>query len=129
MSVVSIVLVVILLLMLGVLGLLLWRFNQISKRVQGIEKSMSEGEGQAFLPHLKLTIHDPHLIAQKESKLAKAVGAVSPEYIRYRVYKQVAAELELALTEREINVSIEMVGLKGNGSKTTKGSFDSTSKA
>jgi len=126
MSVVSMVLVVVLLLMLGVLGLLLWRFNQISERVQGIEKSMTEGEDQAFLPHLKLTIHDPHVIAQKESKLAKAVGAVSPEYIRYRVYKQVAAELELALTEREISVSIEMVGLKGNGSKSSKPTVEST---
>jgi len=126
MSVVSMVLVVVLLLMLGVLGLLLWRFNQISERVQGIEKSMTEGEDQAFLPHLKLTIHDPHVIAQKESKRAKAVGAVSPEYIRYRVYKQVAAELELALTEREISVSIEMVGLKGNGSKSSKPTVEST---
>jgi len=125
MSVVSMVLVVVLLLMLGVLGLLLWRFNQISERVRGIEKSMTEGENQTFLPHLKLTIHDPHVIAQKESKLAKAVGAVSPDYIRYRVYKQVAAELELALTERDISVSIEMVGLKGNGSKSSKQTVES----
>ena len=107
-------------LMAGI-GLLFWRMNQLHERVNELEKDVTQEVMGALLPHLKLVIHKPHRVAQRESKLAKAVNAVSPEYIKYRVYKQVAEELELALNEREIDVSIELVGLKGasKNNKTT----------
>lgn len=109
---------VILCLIAGI-ALLFWRFNQIQTRVNELEKSLTQEVVSEFLPHLRLVIQEPHKVAQRESKLAKAVSAVSPEYIKYRVYKQVATELELALNERDIEVSIELVGMRG-ASKNTK---------
>ncbi|MFC3150642.1 hypothetical protein ACFOEK_06370 [Litoribrevibacter euphylliae] len=106
------------------IALLFWRFNQIQTRVNELEKSLSQEVVSEFLPHLRLVIHEPHIVAQRESKLAKAVSAVSPEYIKYRVYKQVATELELALNERDIDVSIELVGMRGGASKNTKSTPD-----
>lgn len=114
---------VIVFLVIGI-SVLFWRFNQIQLRVHELEKSLTQDSVSEFLPHLKLVIHEPHRVAQRESKLAKAVSAVSPEYIKYRVYKQVATELELALNEREIDVSIELVGLRGGASKSTKTTQD-----
>lgn len=102
------------------IAFLFWRFSVIQDRLHTLEKSMIGESNQPFLPHLKLVIHKPHKVAHRESRLAKAVSAVSPEYIRYRVYKQVAEELEIALNEREIDVSIELVGLKGNAQKPSK---------
>lgn len=110
----QIILVLVLLVLTLAVVWLYWRYSLVHQRIEALEQGF-EGDIRVDLsPYLKLVIHEPQTIAQRESKLAKAVGALSPEYIKYRVYKQVASELEVALHERDIDVSIELVGLKGS---------------
>ncbi|GLQ31274.1 hypothetical protein [Litoribrevibacter albus] len=109
------------------IAFLFWRSTVIQDRLHALENNIIKESNLEFVPHLKLVIHKPHKVAQRESRLAKAVSAVSPEYIKYRVYKQVAEELEIALNEREIDVSIELVGMKGSSSRGAKPMSDDSS--
>ncbi len=114
--------------LVAAIAFLFWRYTLIQDRLHALETSLVKDAPVEYLPHLKLVIHKPHKVAQRESRLAKAMGAVSPEYIKYRVYKQVAEELELALNEREIDVSIELVGMKGSTRSAKAGATEPAAK-
>jgi hypothetical protein len=107
-----ILLVVLLVIVIAVFTVLLWRYKSLLGQLQALRKESGLEQSETLLPYMKLVLKNPQAIAEKESKLAKAVAAVTPEYLKFRVYKQVASELEKALNDRDIDVSIELVGLK-----------------
>lgn len=101
--------------------ILSWRIKNLSDRIVTFEQNLVTPLPKSVGPYIKLQLVDPQGVAQRESKLAKAVGAVSPGYINYKVYQQVAYELELALNERNIDVNIELHGLRSSNTNANTG--------
>ena len=97
-----------------------WQIKGLHDRVIAFERNLVDPKSKNYGPHIKLQLSDPQGVARRESKLAKAVGAVSPNFVSYKVYQQVANELEEALNERDIAVTIEVHGLKNSGGSSLK---------
>lgn len=84
--------------------------SQLSDQVSGRTKSL---EDEWLQPHIKLSIDDPLAVARQESKLAKVVEALSPDFLKYKVYSQVAKGLKEELGNKNIAVSVRITGLPG----------------
>lgn len=84
--------------------------NRLSDNASGSSNSL---ETQWLKPHIKLSIDDPLAVARQESKMAKLVEAVSPDFLKYKVYSQVAKGLKEELANKQIAVSVRISGLPG----------------
>lgn len=113
-------------LMLLALGLLLWQFDRLGKRLHAMEKTLQTLQGdRAVFPAdfrkllstsqtelISIQLLNPMELAMQQSKLASALGSLSPSLLRRIVHNEA---IKITRRELERHGAKAQVRLHGTG--------------